>query len=80
MSMMLRTRLRASWNKRLDLVRGHYKTANVIFRFLVKSTAMTGSTVLALLMLFPSLVPRLGKSVACMEIAGPAGSFLEQER
>jgi hypothetical protein len=62
----------------LDLVRGHYINASVIFRFLAKSTTMTGRTVLALLMLFPSLVPRLGKSVVCMEIASPAGSFWKQ--
>ena len=65
----------------LDLVRGHYTTASVIFRFLEKSTAMTERTVLALSMLFPRLIPRLGKSVVLrVDIASPAGSFWEQRQ
>ena len=42
---------------------------------------MTRRSVLALLMLFPRLVPRLGKSVVLyMQIASPAGSFWEQRQ
>lgn len=79
---MLRTRLCVSWNKRWIWFGAITQLQVEIFvPYLAKSTAMPGRAVLALLMLFPRLVPRLGKSVVLyMQIASPARSFWEKRQ